>query len=66
MAEIPTHILTDAGFTPDEADSIVQALIEGTDLHQDEQKTHAVNIDDLSVEKKEALEHFNMAVAADA
>ena len=66
MAELPTNILTDAGFTSDEADAIVQGLLNGTDLHQDEQHTHSVNIDKLSPEKKDALERFNMAVAADA
>jgi hypothetical protein len=66
MAELPTNILTDAGFTSDEADAIVQGLLKGTDLHQDEQRTQSVNIDELSPEKKDALERFNMAVAADA
>lgn len=65
MAELPTNILTDAGFTPEEADDIVQGLLKGTDLHQDEARTHSVNIDELSPEKKKALERFNMAVAAD-
>lgn len=59
------NILTDAGFTAAEADSIVRGLVHGVDLHQDEQQTHAVNIDELSAEKKDALERFNMAVAAD-
>ena len=66
MAELPTNILTDAGFTADEADAIVQGLIQGIDLHQDTQRTHSINIDELSPEKKEALERFNMAVAGDA
>ena len=65
MTELPTNILTDAGFTAAEADDIVKGLIKGVDLHQDSEKTHAVNIDDLSPEKKEALDRFNMAVAGD-
>ena len=66
MAELPTHILTDAGFTADEADAVVQGLLQGIDLHQDEQRTHSINIDELPPEKKEALERFNVAVSADA
>ncbi|WP_328338583.1 hypothetical protein [Micromonospora sp. NBC_00421] len=65
MTELPTNILTDAGFTADEADAIVQGLVQGIDLHQDTQRTHSINIDELPPEKKEALERFNMAVAAD-
>lgn len=60
------NILTDAGFTSDEADAIVQGLLHGIDLHQDKERTHSLNIDELPPEKKEALERFNMAVAADA
>lgn len=66
MAELPTNILTDAGFTPDEADAIVQGLLQGIDLHQDESRTHSIDIDDLPPEKKDALERFNMAGAGDA
>jgi hypothetical protein len=66
MAELPTNILTDAGFTADEADAIVQGLVQGIDLHQDQQGTHSFNIDELPPAKKEALERFNMAVAGDA
>lgn len=60
------HILTDAGFTADEADGIVQSLVHGIDLHQDHEEPGFVNIDELPVEKREALERFNKAVAADA
>ncbi|GAA2552690.1 hypothetical protein GCM10010435_23770 [Winogradskya consettensis] len=66
MAELPTHILTDAGFTSDEAEGVVQALLHGVNLHESSERTHSVNIDDLPDDKKEALERFNMAVAADA
>jgi hypothetical protein len=66
MAELPTNILTDAGFTADEADAVVQGLLQGINLHQDKERTHSINIDELSPEKKEALERFNMAVAGDA
>ena len=65
MTELPMNILTDAGFTTDEADAIVEGLVHGIDLHQDAQRTHSINIDELAPEKKEALERFNMAVAAD-
>ena len=63
MADLPLHILTDAGFTTAEANLIVEALVKGVDLHTD---THPVKIEELSAEKKEALERFNMAVAGDA
>jgi hypothetical protein len=63
MAELPLYLLTDAGFTTEEANSIVDALVQGTDLHSDD---HPIKIENLSTEKKEALERFNMAVAADA
>lgn len=65
MSDLPLHILTDAGFTSQEADSIVDALIKGTDLHAEAAPSHPVNIDDLPTGKKEALERFNLAVAAD-
>ena len=65
MAELPMNILTDAGFTTDEADAIVQALLKGVNLHQSG-SGGAVDIDALPPEKQEALERFNMAVAADA
>jgi len=66
MAEIPRNILTDAGFTEGEVDMIIQGLVQGIDLHEDGAGAGAVNIDELSPVKKEALERFNMAVAADA
>ncbi|WP_405093883.1 hypothetical protein OG767_14495 [Micromonospora sp. NBC_01392] len=66
MAELPTHILTDAGFTTDEADAIVKALVAGDNLHGDTNAAEPINIDDLPPEKKEALDRFNLAVAADA
>ena len=66
MAEIPRNILTDAGFTEDEVDAVVQGLIHGTDLHQETQDSGTINIDELPPEKKDALERFNMAVAGDA
>jgi ATP-dependent protease Clp ATPase subunit len=65
MADLPLNILTDAGFTADEANSIVEALVKGTDLHIAESNAHSINIDDLPAEKKEALERFTMATAAD-
>ena len=66
MAELPLNILTDAGFTTEEANSIVEALLKGVDLHGDDANANRINIDDLPPSKKEALERFNMAVAGDA
>jgi hypothetical protein len=60
MAELPTDILTDAGFTAEEAEAVVQGLVQGIDLHRD-----PINIDELPPVKKDALERFTMAVAAD-
>ncbi len=56
------NILTDAGFTHEEAEAIVEALVRGTDLHDGSQ----IDIDALPPGKKEALDRFNVAVAADA
>ncbi|WP_157408240.1 hypothetical protein [Actinoplanes sp. N902-109] len=63
---MPLHILTDAGFTREEADAIVDALVKGTDLHGGPTDGSELNIDQLPPAKKDALERFNMAVAADA
>ena len=65
MTDLPLHILTDAGFTREEADGIVAALLKGTDLHGEPTNGEPINIDDSPESKKEALEKFNMAVAGD-
>ncbi|WP_229402243.1 hypothetical protein [Micromonospora okii] len=65
MTDLPLHILTDAGFTPDEAKSIVDHLIDGVDTHDDRSETNRIDVEALPPEKKAALEKFNLAVAAD-
>ncbi|MFF5172789.1 hypothetical protein ACFY3U_09170 [Micromonospora sp. NPDC000089] len=65
MTELPLHILTEAGFTSEEANSIVDALLKGVDLHDGGAGPGSPDIDALSPEKKDALERFNIAVAAD-
>ena len=66
MTDLPLHILTDAGFTKEEADTIVESLVQGVDLHGEPTPESPIDIDNLPLSKKEALERFNMAVAADA
>ncbi|MFL6128384.1 MAG: hypothetical protein ACJ73E_04895 [Mycobacteriales bacterium] len=66
MTGLPLHILTDAGFTAAEADSVVRHLLAGVDLHDDRAETDRLDIEALPAEKKEAIERFTMAVAADA
>ncbi|MER7334865.1 MULTISPECIES: hypothetical protein [unclassified Micromonospora] len=65
MSELPLHILTDAGFTPDEANSVVDHLIKGVDTHDGKSETDRIDVEALPPEKKEAIDKFNMAVAAD-
>lgn len=66
MAELPLHILTDAGFTAAEADAVARHLLAGVNLHDDRPETDRIDVEALPAEKKEAIEHFTMAVAADA
>ena len=60
------NILTDAGFTTDQANAIVNALVTGKNLHGEPNDDEPINIDDLPPEQKEALDRFNIAVAGDA
>ncbi|BCL15916.1 hypothetical protein [Micromonospora sagamiensis] len=57
-------ILTDAGFTTDEAKRIVDRLIEGVDNRTD-QGPDRIDVESLSPEKQQALNQFTLAVAAD-
>jgi hypothetical protein len=66
MTALPLEILTDAGFTPAEADSVVRHLLAGVDEHDDRPETDRIDVEALPAEKKEALQRFTMAVAADA
>jgi hypothetical protein len=66
MKELPLHILTDAGFTAAEADAVVRHLLAGVDLHDGDPETDRIDVESLPPEKKEAMERFTMAVAADA
>ena len=66
MTELPLHILTDAGFTAEEADSVVRHLVDGVDLHDGRPETDRLDVEALPPAKKEALQAFTMAVAADA
>lgn len=66
MKELPLHILTDAGFSTAEADSVVRHLLAGVNLHDDRPETDRIDVEALPPEKKEAFERFSMAVAADA
>ena len=66
MTDLPIEILTDAGFTRAEADSVVRHLLAGVDLHDDDPATDRIDVEALPPEKKEAVERFTMAVAADA
>lgn len=65
MSDLPLHILTDAGFTTDEANSVVEHLLAGTDEHDDDPATDRIPVESLPEGKREALERFNMAVAGD-
>lgn len=65
MPELPMNILTDAGFTSDEANAIVDALVKGKNLHGESNDSERINIDELPAEKKVALDRFNLAVAND-
>ncbi|MEU6073328.1 hypothetical protein [Micromonospora sp. NPDC047074] len=65
MSDLPLHILTDAGFTTDEADSIVEHLKNGVDTHDGRSETDRIDVESLPPEKKEAIDQFNLAVAAD-
>jgi hypothetical protein len=66
MKELPLDILTDAGFTAEEADSVVQHLLAGVDVHDGRSETDRIDVEALPQAKKEAIERFTMAVAADA
>jgi hypothetical protein len=66
MPELPMNILTDAGFTTDEANAVVEALVQGKNLHGEPDDSEPITIEGLSAEKREALDRFNLAVAADA
>lgn len=66
MADLPLHLLTDAGFTPDEANGIVKHLIQGVDLHDDAPETDRLDVEALPPEKKDAVQRFTLAVAGDA
>ena len=59
------HILTDAGFTPEEADSVVQHLIDGVETHDDNSATNRIDVESLPAPKREAIQNFTLAVAAD-
>jgi hypothetical protein len=65
MSDLPLHLLTDAGFTPAEADSVVQHLINGVEVNDDNSSTNRIDVESLPLQKKEALEAFTLAVAAD-
>ncbi|MEW2377164.1 hypothetical protein DER29_2375 [Micromonospora sp. M71_S20] len=65
MSELPLHILTDAGFTTDEANSIVDHLLKGVDTHDGRGETDRIDVEALPEEKKAAIDKFNLAVAAD-
>jgi hypothetical protein len=66
MSELPMHILTDAGFSDAEAQSVVRHLVSGVDLHDGSPETDRLDVESLPQAKKDALEKFTMAVAADA
>ena len=65
MSDLPLHILTDAGFTPAEADSVVQHLINGVEVNDDNSSTNRIDVESLPPQKREAMEAFTLAVAAD-
>ncbi|MEW2378487.1 hypothetical protein AB0883_20600 [Micromonospora sp. NPDC047812] len=65
MSELPLHILTDAGFTTDKANSIVNHLVKGVDTHDGRSETDRIDVEALPPEKKAAIDTFNVAVAAD-
>ena len=65
MTDLPLDILTDAGFTREEANDIVDHLLKGVDEH-DPDGPDRIDVEALPPAKKEALTRFTMAVAADA
>ncbi|MEU7931859.1 hypothetical protein [Micromonospora echinofusca] len=65
MSDLPLHILTDAGFTTDEANSIVDHLLKGVGTHDGRAETDRIDVEALPPEKKAAIDKFNLAVAAD-
>jgi hypothetical protein len=65
MADLPLHILTDAGFTDAEAREVVNRLIEGVDTHTPGEPER-IDVESLPPQKQEALTRFTQAVAADA
>ncbi|MEU4570672.1 hypothetical protein [Micromonospora sp. NPDC023956] len=64
MNDLPLNILTDAGFTTDEANRIVDRLVQGVDSRTDEGPDR-IDVESLPPEKQEALSRFTLAVAAD-
>lgn len=66
MTELPLHILTDAGFSTAEAESVVRHLVAGVDEHDDRPETDRIDVESLPPEKQDAFQRFTMAVAADA
>jgi hypothetical protein len=65
MTELPLNILTDAGFTTDEAESIVDHLVQGVDTHDERSETDRIDVEALPPEKRAAIERFTLATAAD-
>ena len=63
MENLPFDILTDAGFTTDEAHSVAQHLLAGVDLHTDDEKTDPIDLEAMSPGRREAVQRFTMAVA---
>ncbi len=66
MTELPLHILTDAGFTSAQADSVVRHLKAGVNLHDDRPETDRIDVESLPLEQRAALDRFTKAVATDA
>lgn len=66
MADLPLHLLTDAGFTPEQADAVVRHLKAGVNLHDDRPETDRIDVESLPPEQRAAFDRFTKAVAADA
>lgn len=66
MTELPLHLLTDAGFTHDQANAVVRHLKAGVNLHDDSPETDRLDVESLPPEQRAALDRFTKAVAADA
>ena len=65
MSELPMDILTDAGFTPAQADSVVRHLKAGVNTHDDRPETERLDLESLPPEQRAAIDRFTKAVAAD-